>query len=97
MTTVTLLYFDGCPHWQVADVRLRALAEEFGLTITRQQVDTPEDAEHFGFLGSPTILVDGSDPFAAGDEPAGLSCRRYATPDGPSGAPTEDQLRAVLA
>lgn len=96
MRQVTLLYFDGCPSWQVADQRLHELAEELDLTITREKVDTPEAAERRSFRGSPTILVDGEDVFATGHEPMGLSCRIYQTPDGPAGAPTADQLRAVL-
>lgn len=93
---VTLLYFDGCPSWQVADQRLRMLADEYGLEVTYRKVDTPEAAEQLGFHGSPTILVDGRDPFAEGDEPAGLSCRLYQTPEGQAGAPTVEQLREVF-
>ena len=96
MPEVTLLYFDGCPSWQLADQRLRDLADELDLTITRERVETPEAAVAWGFRGSPTILVDGEDVFAAGDEPVGLSCRIYPTPDGPAGSPTVDQLRAAL-
>jgi hypothetical protein len=59
-------------------------------------VDSPETAEAIGFRGSPSILVDGIDPFARGDEPVGLSCRIYQTPAGPAGSPTLEQLRAVL-
>ena len=94
---VTLLYFDGCPNWQTADKRLAALADELGVTVAHRKVTTPNEAEAVGFRGSPTILVDGRDPFARGDEPIGLSCRIYQTPDGPAGAPTSAQLRAVLA
>ncbi len=97
MPDVTLLYFDGCPSWQIADHRLEALADELGFRVTRQKVDTPETAEEWSFRGSPTILVDGEDVFATGDEPVGLSCRIYQTPDGPAGAPTEQQLRSALA
>lgn len=93
---VTLLYFDGCPSWQVADERLRTLGGELGFDVGRRKVDTPEAAEALQFRGSPTVLVDGRDPFARGDEPVGLSCRIYQTPDGPAGAPTMDQLREVL-
>ena len=57
MPDVTLLYFDGCPSWQVADQRLRELAGELDLTVTRQKVETPEAAEQLGFRGSPTILA----------------------------------------
>ncbi len=31
------------------------------------------------------------------DEPFGLSCRMYSTPDGPAGSPTIDQLREKLS
>lgn len=93
---VTLLHFDGCPSWEVADERLRKLADEFGFDLSYQKVDTPEEAEALSFRGSPTILVDGRDPFAGGDDPVGLACRIYQTPDGPAGAPTVEQLREVL-
>lgn len=96
MPHVTLLYFDGCPSWQTTDQRLRDLADELDLTITLEKVDTPEAAEARSFRGSPTILVDSRDVFATGDEPVGLACRIYQTPDGPAGSPTVEQLREVL-
>jgi hypothetical protein len=94
---VELLYFQDCPNWKVADRRLRSLADELGLTLDCRVVSTPEEAEAVGFHGSPTILVEGRDPFARVDEPpVGLTCRIYQTPDGPAGAPTLEQLRAVF-
>lgn len=93
---VTLLYFDGCPSWQTADARLRELAREMDFTVIRREVTTSAEAEQVGFRGSPTILVDGRDVFAEGHEPVGLACRVYQTPEGPAGAPTLHQLRAVL-
>lgn len=93
---VTLLYFDDCPNWRDADHRLQTLAEELDLTISRREVTTPEEADRLGFRGSPSILIDGRDPFASGDEPTGLACRVYDTPTGPAGAPSLAQLRAAL-
>lgn len=94
---VTLLYFDDCPNWHEADRLLTELAVEFPeIVIERHIVDTPEEAERTGFRGSPSILVDGDDPFAGPDDPIGLSCRRYQTPDGPAGAPTLTQLREIV-
>jgi hypothetical protein len=93
---VTLLYFDGCPTWELAHHRLTTLAAELGFTLERRKVDTPQEAEAVGFRGSPTILVDERDVFAEGHEPVGLSCRVYQTPDGPSGAPSPEQLRSIL-
>lgn len=95
---VTLLYFDDCPNWIVANERLDALLVEHPeMSITRHIVDTPEEAERTRFRGSPSILIDGVDPFADPDDPVGLSCRVYQTPAGPAGSPTLDQLRDVLA
>ena len=68
---ITGQYFDGCPHWKIAE-------------------------QHFGFRTSPTILLDGRDPFASGDEPIGLGCRVFRTEDGVQGSPTEAQLRDVI-
>ncbi|HZJ04560.1 MAG TPA: thioredoxin family protein [Nocardioidaceae bacterium] len=95
---ITLLYFDDCPNWRVADERLAAIAaERADLTVTHHLVDTLEEAERVGFHGSPSILVDGVDVFAGPDAGVGLSCRVYRTPDGLAGAPTVEQLRAALA
>ena len=95
---VTLLYFDGCPHWHVTDAHLDALRDEHPrMSVTRHTVDTPEEAERTRFRGSPSILIDGVDPFADADDPVGLACRVYQTPAGPAGSPTLEQLRAALA
>lgn len=56
----------------------------------------PEDATRLRFRGSPTILIDGADPFADKTSPVGLACRVLPTPDGLRGAPTVEQLVKVL-
>lgn len=96
---VRLLYFDGCPHWMVAHERLRAAMAQVGTETPIEQVliESPQDAEANAFIGSPTIRVDGRDPFARGDEQVGLACRLYATPEGPAGSPTVAQLIEVLS
>ena len=94
---VTLLYFDDCPNWFTADAHLAALAKEFpDIVIERHIVETAEQAEATRFRGSPSIIIDGIDPFADVDAPVGLSCRMFQTPQGPAGSPTLDQLRAVI-
>lgn len=96
---VTLQYFDGCPHWRLADERLRKVLGPLGaadVTLEYQQIDSPETAERLGFHGSPTILINGRDPFATGAEPIGMTCRVFLTEDGVQGAPTEAQLLRVL-
>ena len=43
---ITLVYFDECPNWQVADQRLAAIATVLtDVTVTRQRVETLEEAE----------------------------------------------------
>ena len=97
--TIDLLYFDGCPNSAVAEERLRAALHRTGrgdVAVNRVHVDGPEHAERLGFTGSPTVRVNGNDPFATGDETVGYACRVYAGPDGPSGSPTVEQLMEVL-
>jgi hypothetical protein len=92
---VTVQYFDSCPNWELADERVRSAMSQLGVPDTElvhELVDTPEKAEAIGFHGSPTILVNGRDPFASPTDPVGLSCRLFATPDGLAGSPTVDQL-----
>lgn len=95
---VSLLYFDGCPNWRETEQRLLAAFADSGVKtrLTYVHVDTQEDAERLGFRGSPTVLVDGRDPFASPEDPAGLACRLFRTPDGLRGAPTIEQLREAL-
>ncbi len=93
---IELQYFDDCPHWKVADDRLRPFAAARGIEVVHRLVTTPEEADAARFRGSPTILIDGRDPFAVGDEPFGLSCRVFQTPDGPAGSPTVAQLEEAL-
>ena len=95
---ITLQYFDGCPNWEQTDAYLKALeAEGIELGVTYQLIETPEAAAAAGFRGSPTVLVDGTDPFANPDAPVGLSCRVYRSEDGFAGSPTLDQLRDAVA
>lgn len=94
---ITLRYFDGCPNWQVAKGRLEEALERVGQSaaVGLEQVETPDDAQAQDFRGSPTILVDGRDPFDASGPP-GLSCRVYRTDAGLEGAPSVDQLVEAL-
>jgi hypothetical protein len=95
---VRLLYFDDCPNWRHADTRLReALADrETPVEVGYQLVRSAEEAERAGFRRSPTILINGRDPFASPGDPVGLACRIYRTPNGVEPAPTVEQLRAAL-
>lgn len=96
---ITLQYFDGCPNWQLARDRLREALRSTGRddgAVSYERIETPEQAEQAGFPGSPTILVDGRDPFADEEAPVGLACRIFQTEAGAEGAPSVAQLAKVL-
>lgn len=97
---VTIQYFDGCPHWRIAEERLRKVVQDLpndNVTLEYQLIDSPDTADRVGFLGSPTILIDGRDPFVTGTEGVGMTCRVFLTEHGVQGAPTEAQLRGLIA
>lgn len=97
---VRLLFFDDCPNWRLTNERLREALARAGRDDVRVQhrlVATAEQAAIAGFRGSPTVLVDGQDPFADPAAPAGLSCRVFRTEAGLAGAPSVEQLLAVLS
>ena len=94
---ITLQYFDGCPNWKVTRTHLETLeAEGIDMSVTLHLIDTPELAAAANFRGSPTVLIEGNDPFADPDAPVGLSCRVYRTDKGYVGSPTLEQLRDAV-
>src|SRR5438445_13198322 len=97
---VTIQYSEGCPHWKLADERVRKILRGLSpddVMLEYQLIDSPETAERLRFHGSPTILSDARDPFATGIEPVGMTCRVFRTEVGVQGALTEDELHVLLA
>ena len=95
---IILQYFNGCPNWEVLDQRLAEVVNDRSdVRVIRQLVETPEDAVRLGFHGSPTVLVDGIDPFADERTHVGLACRMFRTPAGIAGSPTVEQLREAIS
>ena len=83
---VELLWWEGCPSTERTREAVREALTELGLDeveVRMREIRTDQDAEEAGFVGSPTILIDGIDLVpAAGEEPIGLSCRVYRRRDG---------------
>ncbi|MFI7063776.1 alkylmercury lyase family protein [Kribbella sp. NPDC050124] len=90
-----VMHVPDCPNLPPL---LERLAKVTDLTVTTRLIETDEDAARFGMAGSPTLLIDGVDPFApVGGSEFGLSCRLYRGPDGHTvAAPTVEQLRTAL-
>jgi copper chaperone CopZ len=93
---LSVLTVPGCPN---AEVLAERLAEA---GVAREQVawttvTSAEQASELGMHGSPTLLVDGTDPFAEPGAPTGYACRLYPEPDGTAdGAPSTQALTAIL-
>lgn len=82
---VELLWWAGCPSWEEVRGIVREEMAAAGLDPGRlevREVASDEVAEREGFVGSPTIRVDGRDIQDPGEEPSGLTCRVYRLRDG---------------
>jgi hypothetical protein len=90
-----VLHVPDCPN---LPPMLERLAEVTSLPVMTRVIDTDADAVRFGMAGSPTLLIDGVDPFtAAGQCECGVSCRLYRDERGRMiPAPSVEQLRDAL-
>jgi hypothetical protein len=96
---IDVIYLRDCPNVRVVRQRLAAALAATGHCAAQVQLVPAEDltpAQAHMFPGSPTILIDDADPFAATASPASLSCRLYQTPTGLAGCPSVEQLIDVL-
>ena len=96
---LTLLTVPACPNAALFGERLAAaLARHPDTVVRRRQIADEREAAEAGMHGSPTLLIDGVDPFAAPGQPPSLSCRLYRDATGPTArAPSVKALRQVLA
>jgi hypothetical protein len=97
---VEVLTFEGCPNAELTLALVREVASEVGVDPDLVVVDVPdiEAAERLGFLGSPTVRVDGRDVEPGADErdQAVYACRVYRSASGLSGLPGRDWIVAAL-
>ncbi len=98
---ISLLHVEDCPSVAAAATRLAEALRRTGhpdVPVELVLVESDVQARLLPWSGSPTILVDGVDPFAPEDAtPVGLTCRVYRTADGHSGAPSLDDLVEALS
>ena len=93
---IEVLHVADCPNLTLARARIAAalVRADAVAEVAEIEVSTPGQAQLVGMSGSPTILVDGDDPFP-GAEPS-LACRLYRSGDTLEGAPTVEALVAVF-
>jgi hypothetical protein len=92
---VELFYFEGCPNHRPAVERVKLVLKQQGMAAELAEIEVPdaEAAKAVGFLGSPTIRVNGLDidPASRAATGTGFACRCYA-----GGIPSEDMIYAAL-
>jgi hypothetical protein len=97
---IEVLYFAGCPNHKPAVERVRQVVAEEGVSaeILEVNVSDPSIAENVGFLGSPTIRVNGLDvePEATRVRAHGMMCRTYVVNGRREGLPSREMLRQAI-
>ena len=97
---IEVLYFDGCPNHRLTVERVREVLREEGIeaAVVEVNVQNEATARNVGFLGSPTVRVNGNDvePSARSAREYGMMCRTYAVGQKREGAPPKDLIRAAI-
>lgn len=95
---LTILAVPNCPNVKLLEQRLmQAIGDRPDVTISQHEIGDQDQAARRGMHGSPTLLVDGIDPFAQPGRHASVSCRLYQKSRGKTdGAPSVRQLRAAI-
>jgi arsenate reductase len=95
---VEVLVFEGCSHAGEAMALVREAASRLapGASVDRVEVDTPEKAAALGFLGSPSVRVNGEDIERRSSSRGALCCRTYAGEGVPPGWMVEAAILRAL-
>jgi len=95
---LTVLVRPDCPNAPVLKDRLAGVLDgRADVSVSHEVISDEADASSWGMHGSPTLLIDGVDPFAEPGQLPSLSCRLYRADDGQvSGAPSASQLQQVI-
>jgi hypothetical protein len=95
-----ILYLSGCPNHSLAVRQVQQALREEGLTATLVEVEVkdPATAIEIGFLGSPSIRINGKDieHSARFAQTFGMMCRIYVDDGRRAGLPPMEWIRAAL-
>ena len=91
---VDILVFEGCPHAGSTIALVTEVVARLapGTSVNRVEVDTPEKAASLGFLGSPSVRVNGEDIEQRSTGRGTLCCRIYTG----EGVPPEWMIEAAV-
>jgi hypothetical protein len=97
---IEILYFSGCPNHAPAVDRVREVLAQEGTPAEMVEVEVKDaaTAQQVGFLGSPSIRVDGQDVEAAARavRAFGTMCRTYNDGGQRAGVPPPEWIRAAV-
>ena len=97
---VEVLYVEHCPNFPAALALVQRVAAELGLAaeVRTTMIGDQGEAERIGFVGSPTVRVDGRDVDPEGElaTECTLECRLYWHEHRLAGYPTERSVREAL-
>jgi hypothetical protein len=96
-TRITVLTVPNCPNAPLIRERIAEALEGRTVPVEWIEVNDADEATRQGMTGSPTLLLDGIDPFADDGAVPSLSCQLYHHADGTTdGAPAAADLRRAL-
>lgn len=97
---IEILYFEGCPNHRPAVERVKEVLKAEGAAAEVVEVNVPDEAaaRSLGFLGSPSIRMNGLDvePSARSSKDFGMMCRTYTEGGRSQGLPSRELIRKAL-
>lgn len=97
---IEVLYFDGCPNHKPALDRVQEVLRDEGISAGVSEVHVRDQAiaEEIGFMGSPSIRVDGQDvePAARAAHEYGMMCRTYFVDGRREGCPSVEMIPQAI-
>jgi hypothetical protein len=97
---VEILYFAGCPNHAAAVDLVRAVLSEESAAAEMVEVEIKDScmAQNVGFLGSPSIRIDGQDVERSARSAGsfGLTCRTYVAEGRRAAAPPREWIRDAV-
>lgn len=101
MITIDILYDEGCTHYPKAITYVKEVLAEEGIdaTVNEINVSSEEEAQRHGFVGSPTIRINGEDVESEAEQQRGHtrgSCRIYHYQGQLYVTPRKESIRSAL-